>query len=66
MSNERKRKKFKRGTYRVAADSELTKAAEITEADIADAQQLWREKSPRIYRALLDASATDEQPESAE
>lgn len=66
MSNERKRKKFRRGNYKPATDAELTAAAEITAADIADAQQLWREKAPRIYKSLLDASATNEQSESAE
>ena len=38
----------------------LDKAAEISEEDIARAQEAWRETAPRQFRDLLDAAEDDD------
>lgn len=47
-------------TFDAATEAELDRAAEITEADIADAQEMWRESASPEFRTLLDAKEIEE------
>jgi hypothetical protein len=44
------------------SDEELDALAEITPADIADAQNTWRKDAPDEGEDLLDATPVDENP----
>lgn len=45
---------------RPATEAELDKAAEITEAGIAAAAEMWRESATPQFRTLLDAEQIEE------
>jgi hypothetical protein len=42
------------------SDEDLDELAEITPADIVEAQSRWREDAPAEFKNLLDAEPTDE------
>lgn len=46
-------------TRRRPTDTELDKAAEITEADVDEAVTAWKRYAPADARGILDAEPTD-------
>jgi hypothetical protein len=46
------------------SDAELDRLAEITPADIVDAQRAWRKDAPTESKDLLDATPDDPPPSS--
>lgn len=49
----------RRRQRRAATDAELDELAEITPADVADAQNAWHQDAPSEVKDLLDATSDD-------
>ena len=55
------KKKVPLGKPLSLTDKKLDAAAEITEEDIEEAKEFWRENAPEKFIDLLDAETVDEE-----